>query len=113
MRLRANPRASRAARSKEANAAAISAGATRRPGGPPHIEPIELARIDHQCLVATRRYLGNNGARRLLHIRGALALGGEKRRKTRGEIRGFTVETDRHGLPPPPLVQEVWGRDSK
>src|SRR6266446_2266454 len=95
MRSRANMRASRAARSQEANASSISAGATRRPDAPTWIR--SNLREGHQGLVAARRYLGNDGASGLLHVRGTLALGGEKRRKARGKILGVTVEMDRHG----------------
>src|SRR5262249_7011836 len=56
----------------------------------------ELGGEGHPGRWAGCGHRGDDSAHRLFHIRGALALGGEKRRKAGGKIVGVTVEMDRH-----------------
>ena len=60
------------------------------------IDAVEFPGELDQRAVAVAAHVGDDGAHRLLDVRGRLALGGEKRGKARGKVRGAAVEADRH-----------------
>ena len=60
------------------------------------IDAVEFPGKLDQRAVAVLAHVGDDGAHRLIDVLGHLALGGEKRGKARGKVRGSAVEAYRH-----------------